>query len=266
MTVILPPPRDPLLRSSVDLHNAGKPRVLYTRLANDSATAKQGGASGTITHGTSAVSGAPNSAHYLTSQAESELSAEVNLGALTTGLLFGTVSGGVSTISSKAIGTDVQAYDSDLAALAANSTNGLWARTGSGTGAARTLTAGDGINILNGDGASGAPTISTAGNLILSYQAVTTAGTTTLTTSGGFVLVTLSGSISATIALPAASGNDGQVYFIRRTDTDFMSTCTVDPNGTDAWEGTGSGTYSLGVAGMIIIACDGAGWWILSQS
>jgi hypothetical protein len=45
-------------------------------------------------------SGAPTNAHYLTSQAEAGLSAEVNLGALTTGLLKGTVAGGVSTISS----------------------------------------------------------------------------------------------------------------------------------------------------------------------
>ena len=35
-----------------------------------------------------------------------------------------------------AIGTDVQAYDADLAALAANSTDGLWAHTGAGTGSA----------------------------------------------------------------------------------------------------------------------------------
>jgi hypothetical protein len=43
---------------------------------------------------------APSTAHYLTNQAESGLSAEINLGALSTGLLKGTVSTGVSTISS----------------------------------------------------------------------------------------------------------------------------------------------------------------------
>src|SRR5882757_3680606 len=40
---------------------------------------------------------APSTAHYLTSQFESSLSNEVNLGALATGLLKGTVSGSVST-------------------------------------------------------------------------------------------------------------------------------------------------------------------------
>jgi hypothetical protein len=59
-----------------------------------------------------------------------------------------------------AIGTDVQAYDADLAALASNSTDGLWAHTGSGTGSARTITAGNGISISNGNGVSGNPTIS----------------------------------------------------------------------------------------------------------
>lgn len=58
------------------------------------------------------------------------------------------------------IGTDVQAYDSDLAALASNSTNGLWARTGSGTGSARTLTGTTNeVEVTNGDGVSGNPTI-----------------------------------------------------------------------------------------------------------
>lgn len=58
-----------------------------------------------------------------------------------------------------AIGTDVQAYDADLAAIAGLSSNGIVTRTGSGTAAARTITAGAGISVTNGDGASGNPTI-----------------------------------------------------------------------------------------------------------
>lgn len=57
------------------------------------------------------------------------------------------------------IGTDVQAYDADLSAVAALSTAGMISRTGAGTAAARTLTAGTGITITNGDGVSGNPTI-----------------------------------------------------------------------------------------------------------
>ena len=60
------------------------------------------------------------------------------------------------------IDTDVQAYDADLAAVAGLSTTGLMARTGSGTAATRTITAGTGISISNGDGVSGDPTISAA--------------------------------------------------------------------------------------------------------
>lgn len=54
--------------------------------------------------------------------------------------------------------------DADIKALGDNSTNGLWARTGSGTGSARTLTAGSGVTITNGDGVSGNPTISATGS------------------------------------------------------------------------------------------------------
>ena len=43
--------------------------------------------------------GAPRNAAYLTTQAEAGLTAEVNLGALTTGYLYATVAGGVATIS-----------------------------------------------------------------------------------------------------------------------------------------------------------------------
>jgi PKD repeat protein len=47
-----------------------------------------------------------------------------------------------------------------LSAVAALSTNGMISRTGAGTAAVRTLTAGTGITITNGDGVGGNPTIS----------------------------------------------------------------------------------------------------------
>lgn len=62
-----------------------------------------------------------------------------------------------------AIGTNVQAYDPELQALAGISTNGILARTGSGTAAARTITAGTAISVSNGDGVSGNPTITNTG-------------------------------------------------------------------------------------------------------
>ena len=61
-----------------------------------------------------------------------------------------------------AIGSDVQAYDADLAAVAGLSTTGLVARTGAGTASTRTITGGTGMSIANGDGVSGNPTVTLA--------------------------------------------------------------------------------------------------------
>ncbi len=57
------------------------------------------------------------------------------------------------------IGTSVQAYDALLAAVAALGSNGLMARTAAGTAAARSVAAGSGIGVTNGDGVSGNPTV-----------------------------------------------------------------------------------------------------------
>lgn len=72
------------------------------------------------------------------------------------------------------IGTDVQAYDADLSALAANATAGMISRTGAGTVASRTITAGTGITVTNGDGVAGNPTIAAA---VTSVQGLTGAVT-----------------------------------------------------------------------------------------
>ena len=73
-----------------------------------------------------------------------------------------------------AIGTDVQGQDADLQALADNSTNGLWGRTGAGAGAARTITGTAAeITITNGDGVSGNPTASLPSALTFTGKTVT---------------------------------------------------------------------------------------------
>lgn len=65
-----------------------------------------------------------------------------------------------------ALSSVYQPLDSDLTALAANATNGLWARTGAGTGAARSIAApAAGITITNGDGVAGNPTLALANDL-----------------------------------------------------------------------------------------------------
>ena len=65
-----------------------------------------------------------------------------------------------------AIGTNVQAYSAELAAVAGLATNGITARTGAGTLAARTITGTTGYIILtNGDGVAGNPTITVGSNI-----------------------------------------------------------------------------------------------------
>ncbi len=56
---------------------------------------------------------------------------------------------------------DYQGSDADLTAISALATTGMLARTGAATYSTRTITAGDGISIADGDGVSGNPTITT---------------------------------------------------------------------------------------------------------
>lgn len=88
--------------------------------------------------------------------------ARTNLGATTVGDAVFTAANAAAarTAIGAVIGTDVQAYDADLTALAGLASAGMIARTGAGTAAVRTLTAGTGISISNGDGVAGNPTIS----------------------------------------------------------------------------------------------------------
>jgi hypothetical protein len=63
-------------------------------------------------------------------------------------------------------GTNVQAWDADLDAVAGLSSTGIIARTGAGTAATRTLTApAAGVTVSNGDGVAGNPALALANDL-----------------------------------------------------------------------------------------------------
>jgi hypothetical protein len=98
--------------------------------------------------------------------------AELNIldGATLTVTELNYVDGVTSAIQTQLDGK--QALDADLTAIAGISSNGLVARTGAGTAAARTITGGTFVSVTNGDGASGNPTLD------LSAAAVVTASET----------------------------------------------------------------------------------------
>lgn len=102
----------------------------------------------------------------------------------------------------------LQPLDTDLTALAGVSTTGLLARTGAGAAAARTLTAGAGIQITNGDGVSGNPTIAvTAGAGLgdVTGPAGATAGNVAVLDATGKVLS--DGGVAPAALMPKAGGN-----------------------------------------------------------
>lgn len=111
------------------------------------------------------------------------------------------------------VGVDVQAYDADLGALAGLATNGMIARTGAGTASVRTITAGAGIVVANGDGVAGNPTI-TSTDVLESVSAASIASivsgvNTTGKAAGRMVWDTTNGRIKvATGALAASSWVD----------------------------------------------------------
>lgn len=116
------------------------------------------------------------------------------------------------TLFTADLGVTVQAYDADLAGIAALSSTGLIARTAAGAFSARTMTAGSGITLSNGDGVAGNPTVTlnlTAGliNTALGYSAANAANVVAKNTDTGWTAPTGTGSKAgfATYTAPTIS-------------------------------------------------------------
>jgi hypothetical protein len=83
----------------------------------------------------------------------------VMVNSLLTSITWSTITGKPTTLAGYGI-TDAQALDSDLTAVAGLASNGLVARTGTGTMATRTITGTAlKVTVSNGDGVAGNPTI-----------------------------------------------------------------------------------------------------------
>ena len=137
-----------------------------------------------------------------------------------------------------AIGTDVQAYDAGLAALAAFNTNGLVTQTADNTFAGRTLTGtANQITVTNGDGVSGNPTLS------IPY-AVNLGSSSTGPSSIAFFEDTDNGTNKVTVAAPAALSGD-VTFTLPATNGTADYVLKTDGSGNTSWTAqTGGGTAS----------------------
>lgn len=194
--------------------------------ASDAATARTNlGAQATITGGATSIT----TSNLTVSRAlASDGSGKVAVSA-TTSTELGYVSGVTSAIQTQIDGK--QPLDSDLTAIAGLASNGVIARTGTGTAAARTITASTAITVTNGDGVSGNPTIAFEGTLgAVSVTATAdndgtfTTGTYTPTPVGGnFKRIVNGGAFS--LAAPSVAGD--YTIIVQITNTTGAGTITL---------------------------------------
>jgi len=165
-----------------------------------------GGGSGTVTSvgASSSVSGLGFSGSPVTTSGTLSLTGTV---AVASGGTGATDASGARTALSLVPGTDVQAYDADLDAIAALANAGIVVRTGAGTVAARTITGDSEISVTNGDGVSGNPTLA-IGSAIARLASPAFTGAPTVPTASAGTSNTVAAS-TAYVDRAVASGGGG---------------------------------------------------------
>jgi len=154
--------------------------------------------------------------------------------------------------------------DADLTAFANNSTNGFWARTGAGAGAARTITGtANKITVTNGDGVSGAPTITLPSLLIIDDVELSNgSAVATGTTAGNTInlsaydtdgttyidLVRLTAGTTPTLRLTLGSDATGDIFYrdssgnVARLPIGSTGQVLTVASGLPSWAAAGGGS------------------------
>lgn len=136
-----------------------------------------------------------------------------------------------------AVGVDIQAYDADLSALAANSTDGFWAHTAAGTGSARTITGTAAeITVANGNGVSGNPTLSLPASMTFTGKAILNGTFTSPTFVTPALGTPASGTLTSCTGLPIATGvsglGTGVATFLATPSSANLRSALTDETGT----------------------------------